>query len=109
MTRDFRKRPTARAALDHWYKVRDSIPIASARWPLRKPDESVGEVVVNTLTAAREGVHNLRYLFEEVGPLLDVFVSVKLNFIRTRERGPVPECQGVMTYGARRTRCAPIL
>ncbi|KAF8056644.1 hypothetical protein FPV67DRAFT_646250 [Lyophyllum atratum] len=65
MTRDFRKRPTAQATLEYWYKVRDSVPVASARWPLRKPDESVGEVVVNTLTAAREGVHSLRYLFEQ--------------------------------------------
>ncbi|KAG5642296.1 hypothetical protein DXG03_003040 [Asterophora parasitica] len=64
MTRDYRKRTTAQAALDYWVKVRDSIPVASARWPLRKPEESVGEAVVNTFTAAREGVHNLRYLFE---------------------------------------------
>ncbi|KAF5380184.1 hypothetical protein D9615_006183 [Tricholomella constricta] len=65
MIPDFQKRPTAQAALDHWYKVRDGVPVASARWPLRKPEESVGETVVNTLTAARSGVHNLRYLFEE--------------------------------------------
>ncbi|KAG5641208.1 hypothetical protein DXG03_005767 [Asterophora parasitica] len=66
MTPDWRRRPTAQDALDCWINIRDSIPVASARWPLRKPEESVGEVVVNTLTAARSGVHNLRYLFEEV-------------------------------------------
>ncbi|KAG5641199.1 hypothetical protein DXG03_005781 [Asterophora parasitica] len=65
-TPDWRIRPTAQDALDYWINIRDSIPVASARWPLRKPEESVGEVVVNTLTAARSGVHNLRYLFEEV-------------------------------------------
>lgn len=64
-THDFRNRPTAQASLDHWYTIRDGIPVSSARWPLRKPDESVGERVVNTVVAARAGVNNLRYLFEE--------------------------------------------
>ncbi|KAG5641638.1 hypothetical protein DXG03_004561, partial [Asterophora parasitica] len=71
LTPDWRRRPTAQASLDHWIKIRDSIPVASARWPLRKPEESIGEVVVNTLTAARSSVHNLRYFFEEVrGPFV---------------------------------------
>lgn len=65
MTPDFRKRPTAQASLDHWHKMRNNIPVASARWLLRKPDESMGERVINTVVAAKAGVSNLRYLFEE--------------------------------------------
>ncbi|KAG5728180.1 hypothetical protein E4T56_gene19317 [Termitomyces sp. T112] len=65
MTHDFRQRPTSQAVLDYWYKTRERIPIASARWPLRKPTETIVETVINTVAAARSGVNNLRYLFEE--------------------------------------------
>ncbi|KAF9461620.1 kinase-like domain-containing protein [Collybia nuda] len=60
MTRDPHMRPTANEALQYWYNIRDNLNTATARWRLRKPDESVGERVIKTVAAARD---NLRYLF----------------------------------------------
>lgn len=60
MAQDPRLRPTAQDALQRWYRIRDGLDITTARWRLRKPQESVGERVFNTVAAARD---NLRYLF----------------------------------------------
>jgi hypothetical protein len=62
-TRDPQQRPTAQVALEQWYGIKASLNVVTAHWRLRKPDESVGERVrLNTVAAARQGVHNLKKL-----------------------------------------------
>lgn len=70
MTRDPHVRPTAQDALQRWYEIRDSLDVTTARWRLRKPQESVGERVINTVAAARD---NLMYLFN--GNVRDLFID----------------------------------
>jgi hypothetical protein len=59
MIRDPEMRPTAQGALQYWYRLRDGLNITMASWGLRKPDEFVGERVINTVAAARD---NIMYL-----------------------------------------------
>lgn len=61
MNRDPKKRPVALEVLQHWYKVKASLPVSMARLRLRRPNESVGEQVVNSV---RDGISSLRYLFD---------------------------------------------
>lgn len=64
MTHDFNQRPTAVAALQYWYNIRTHLDTAIARWRLRKQNETVGErVVLDTVAAARNGIHNMKRLF----------------------------------------------
>lgn len=63
MTRDFRQRPTAQAAVQHWYSIRSDLDISVARWRLRKRDETVRErVLLDTVAAARHGIYSVKRL-----------------------------------------------
>jgi len=66
MTNDFRERPTAQGALEHWYQLKSKLSPNTIRLRLGKPDATVGDTVVNTLA---DGVVNLAWLFDEVGKL----------------------------------------
>ena len=63
MTKDFRQRPTAQEALVHWYQVKSRLSPNIARFRLRKPNDSVGDTVMNALA---DGVVSLTWLFDEV-------------------------------------------
>lgn len=66
MLKDPQLRPTAHTALEQWYKIRASLSVTVARWRLQKPEETAGErVVLNTVAAARQGMHNLKSLFRD--------------------------------------------
>ena len=67
MTKDFHQRPSAQEALVHWYEVKSRLSPNIARLRLRKPDESVSDMVMNTLA---DGVVSLTWLFDEVWNLL---------------------------------------
>ena len=65
-------------ALEKWCKIKAGLNPSSARWRLRKPDESVGErVVLDAIAAARQGIHSLTHLFND-----DVRIPPSLRFIR---------------------------
>lgn len=64
MARNPDERPTADLAIQHWCNVKDQLDVSVARWRLRKRDESIGErVVLDTVAAARQGIHNVKRLF----------------------------------------------
>ncbi|RDB27165.1 hypothetical protein Hypma_004589 [Hypsizygus marmoreus] len=63
MTREPGQRLTAPASLDLWYRIRSGLSVSMAPWRLRKPDESVSERVINTIVAARDGIHSLGSIF----------------------------------------------
>jgi len=85
MTKDFRQRPTAAEALEHWYQVKSKLNSKIARLRLGKPDASVGDTVVNTLA---DGIVNLTWLFDEVGQAhLYLITNYRNGFGRTLDRG----------------------
>jgi len=61
MTKDFRQRPTAQQALEHWDEVKSKLSSNIARLRLRKPDASVGDTVLSTLA---DGIVSLSWLFD---------------------------------------------
>lgn len=64
MAGDPQLRSTAYTALERWYRIKADLNVSMARWRLQKPEETVGErVVLNTVAAARQGIHSLGYLF----------------------------------------------
>ncbi|KAG5640937.1 hypothetical protein DXG03_006599 [Asterophora parasitica] len=71
MIKDFAHRPTAREALQHWYKVKAGIDVGRARWRLRKSKESLGEQVIG---ATRDGFQSLKYILKK-GDDLDLPIS----------------------------------
>ena len=65
MTKDFRQRPTAQQALEHWHQVKSGLSSNMARLRLRRSDASVSDTVVY---AVADGIVNLACLFDsEVG------------------------------------------
>ena len=59
-------RPSSQMALEKWCKIKAGLNPTTARWRLRKPDETVGErVVLDAIAAARQGIHSLTHLFNE--------------------------------------------
>lgn len=62
MTTDFHQRPTAHKALEHWYEVKSGLSPNIARLRVRRLDESVGDMVMNTLA---DGVVGLAWLFDD--------------------------------------------
>jgi len=65
MTPDFRQRPTAREAFEHWHEVKSKLDAGITRLRLRNHDASVGDTIVDTLA---DGIVSLTWLFNEVRP-----------------------------------------
>jgi hypothetical protein len=63
MSDDPEQRPTADTALAHWQNIRETLGPSTARWRLRRPDESTsGRIIRDTVAVAREGFYNLTRL-----------------------------------------------
>ena len=66
MHEDPAKRPSSQITLEKWCRIKAGLNPTTARWRLRKPDETVGErVVLDAIAAARQGIHSLTHLFNE--------------------------------------------
>ena len=66
MNNDPANRPSSQMALEKWCRIKTGLNPTTARWRLRKPDETVGErVVLDAIAAARQGIHSLTHLFNE--------------------------------------------
>lgn len=79
LTHDFHKRPTAQFVLQHWCHTKDSLPLYNFHWRLRRRSESVGErVVLDTVAAARQGIHSVKRLFN--GEVSFVFFITRQKF-----------------------------
>ena len=66
MNHDLEKRPSAEMALQKWRKIKAGLNTSTARWRLRKPDESVGErVVLDTIAVAKQGIRSITHLFND--------------------------------------------
>lgn len=66
MNHDPGKRPSAEMALQKWRKIKAGLSPSTARWRLRKPDESVGErVVLDTIAVAKQGIRSITHLFND--------------------------------------------
>ena len=78
MNHDLEKRPSAEMALQKWRKIKAGLSTSTARWRLRKPDESVGErVVLDTIAVAKQGIRSITHLFND---------DVRAVFIRLTHR-----------------------
>ncbi|KIJ95230.1 hypothetical protein K443DRAFT_11526 [Laccaria amethystina LaAM-08-1] len=67
MNHDPMKRPSSEMALEKWRKIKAGLSTSTARWRLRKPDESVGErVVLDTIAVAKQGLHSITHLFNDL-------------------------------------------
>jgi hypothetical protein len=66
MNNDPANRPSSQMALEKWRRTKAGLNPTTARWRLRKPDETGGErVVLDAIAAARQGIHSLTHLFNE--------------------------------------------
>ncbi|EDR13589.1 uncharacterized protein LACBIDRAFT_308689 [Laccaria bicolor S238N-H82] len=66
MTKDPGKRPSSQVVLQKWRKIKTGLSTSTARWRLRRPDESVGErVVLDTIAVAKQGIHSITHLFND--------------------------------------------
>jgi hypothetical protein len=84
MTKDFCQRPTAQEAFEHWDGIKTKLNGNITRLRLRKPDETIGSTVVNTLA---DGISSLTSLFDEVG-LISLHYSGNMIFGLCRNRSP---------------------
>ena len=66
MNHDPGKRPSAEMSLRKWREIKAGLSTSTARWRLRKPDESVGErVVLDTIAVAKQGIRSITHLFND--------------------------------------------
>lgn len=88
MTHNFNERPTALVTLQTWYSIRSQLDVTIARWRLRKQNETVGErVVLDTVAAARHGIHSVKRLFNGEVSLSVTGQLIMLNCRRKGSRG----------------------
>ena len=87
---DFRRRPTAQAALHHWLKIKAKLNVSMARWRLRKRDESVGlRVVRDAVSVVQQSLGSVtRILNPQVSALLSSGLTIHLMFTSRSESGP---------------------
>ena len=56
--------PSMERALQTWRKIKAALSTLTARWRLRKLDESVGErVILDTIAVAKQGIQSVTHLF----------------------------------------------
>jgi hypothetical protein len=76
-TPDFRRRPTAKVALQHWTETKSKLDISMARWRLRRRDEFMGlRVVRDAVSAVQQSV--TRILNPQASALLFSSLTLRL-------------------------------
>jgi hypothetical protein len=59
-TPDFRRRPTAKIALQSWLNIKVGLDVSIARWRLRKRDEFLGfRVVRDAVSVVQQSLDNV--------------------------------------------------
>jgi hypothetical protein len=74
-TPDFRRRPTAQVALQHWLETKVNLDVSIARWRLRRRDEFVG------LRVMRDAVSVVQQSFDNVTRILNPQASVLIFIV----------------------------
>jgi hypothetical protein len=72
-TPNFRQRPTAQVAFQHWVETKVRLDASMARWRLRKRDEFVG------LRVMRDAVSVVQQSFDNVTRMLNPQASLSLS------------------------------